>query len=189
MSDANAPQECPPALLAAAIESIQRDEVQGLAQVEGLIVDHDRDPRLHFLRGSLLASLKRYDEAQVAMTHAVEIAPGYAIARFQLGLLQLTSGEPDAAINTWRDLKALPQDDTLHLFVIGLEHLIQDHFDEAVAKLRQGIAQNQTFPPLNNDMQMLVDQILEQKGRTQQEEPVSAAHFLLQQYNSKSTKH
>ena len=124
------------------------------------------------------------------MRHAVDLAPDYAIARFQLGFLLLTSGEPHAAQEAWGPLYALSTDNYLRLFVLGLCHLIRDEFADAIRVLQDGIALNRNNPAMNRDMKLIIDEVRakinEQGGG---ETPVSSVDFLLQQAALKSTKH
>jgi tetratricopeptide (TPR) repeat protein len=187
-----APETCPDDILSRAIGSFGQDQTASLAKIESLLHDYPRDGRLLFLKGSLLAGLERYAEARAAMTAAVEILPDYALARFQLGFLELTSGEPGLARTTWRPLQQLAEDHPLRLFARGLDHMIDDHFAEAVALLRRGIDRNPDIAPLNHDMQLIIGSIEGLTvGKTAPEpQTVSAAHLLLQQYGAKSpTKH
>lgn len=133
------------------------DSGQGIAAIDGALADHPHDPRLHFLKGSLLIGLKRFVEAHDALSRAVEIAPDFALARFQLGFFELTSGEAGAAIETWRPLHELPSGHWMLSFVIGLESLIADRFEACIASLRQGIAANAENLPLNDDMRMIIE--------------------------------
>ena len=182
--------ECPPEQLTEALALIQHDDEKGLERLEALLGDYPRDPRLHFLKGSVLAGVRRYDEGLQAMRTAVQIAPGYAIARFQLGFLELTSGQALAAEETWLPLEALPADNPLQLFARGLKHLARDEFERAEADLREGMRLNRELPQLNNDMQLILDNIAGlDKGPPGDDEPVSSAHMLLQQYAAKPTKH
>lgn len=183
-------RECPSELITEAIDAIKGDEAKGLVRVDMLLRDYSSDPRLHFLKGSVLAGLERYPEAHAAMRQAVTIAPGYAIARFQLGLLELTSGEAAAAQETWRPLQGLAPDDPLRIFAVGLDHLIRDDFEPAVSALQEGMRRNTENPVLNKDMQLIIDKIEEMRSKSpESDEPVSSTHWLLQQYTSKSTKH
>ena len=180
----------PNEMLMPLLTEIQQDGEQALAHLEELLPLYERDPRLHFLRGSVLAGLERYVPARAAMQLAVDIAPDYAVARFQLGFLALTSGDPNAARATWQPLLNLPQDDPLNLFVQGLNHLMVDEFEAAIALLEQGIALNTTIPPMNKDMALIVREAREKLDTHAPEEEVeSGAHFLLRQYGFKDTKH
>ena len=123
-------QLCSDERVASLIAMTRADEPQGMRELAALLSEYPSDPRLHFLNGSLLASRQDYAGARTAMRRAVDLAPDYAIARFQLGFLLLTSGEPVAAQEAWGPLHALPAEHCLYLFVIGLNHLIRDEFGD-----------------------------------------------------------
>ena len=184
---------CSDAELQELMEVMQADSGDELEQADRLIGDYPDDPRLHFLRGSILASIGRPIEALPALRKAVELAPDFAIARFQLGFFQLTSGEAANALSTWGPLALLPEQHYLRMFVAGLTHLIRDEFDEAVAQLRAGIAANDENPPLNRDMQMIIDQTstLAAGGPAEAEhgEAASATSFLLDQLSGGGKSH
>ncbi|MFI4973107.1 MAG: tetratricopeptide repeat protein [Caulobacterales bacterium] len=180
--------QCPPNLLSDAVAVVSRDELQGLRRIDALLRDYPQDARLHFLRGSLLASQQRYADAHEAMAESVKLAPAFWVARYQLGFLELTSGDAPAAEATWAQFSTLPDDYYLSLFVRGLHHLIRDDFPETIHCLREGIARNVDNPAMNRDMQLIID-ALEPGGSTPAEgELISATHLLLRQYTSK-TKH
>lgn len=185
----------PDELLQPVLLQIQENGEQGLARLDELLQLYENDTRLHFLRGSVLAGLEQYAEARVAMQKAIDIAPGYAIARFQLGFLELTSGDARAAQSTWLPLLNLPSDNPLNLFVQGLNKLIVDDFVGTIALLEAGIALNTELLPMNKDMGLIVQQAREKLDSQVITEPAEAqevesgAHFLLKQYSFKDTKH
>jgi len=170
--------------LDALIETIRIGRGDPLAETDRLIAIHPRDARLHFLRGSLLASAARPIEAHAALAQAVSLAPDFALARFQLGFFELTSGEAARARETWRPLAALPADHYLALFVAGLDHLIDDRFEPAIAKLSEGIAANTENPPLNRDMQLLIDRCRGIEPTAEDPREMSATSLLLGQTGS-----
>ena len=176
----------------ALVETIQSDDRSDLAQVDRLLRDYPDDPRLHFLRGSILAGIGRHIEALPALTRAVELAPDFAIARFQLGFFQLTSGEAANALSTWGPLALLPEEHYLRTFVAGLTHLIRDEFADADARLREGIAANEENPPLNRDMQLILDSIqplLADPSKRPGGDTASATSFLLDQLSGGKSIH
>lgn len=181
---------CPDEDLSALLQIIETDERQGRDSLDTVLRRYPEDPRLHFLRGSLLAAGRDYQEARIAMRRAVDLAPDYAIARFQLGFLLLTCGEPYAAQEAWGPLHGRPVDDYLRIFATGLAHLIRDEFAEADERLREGMRRNAENPALNGDMQRILDEmkdrIFEARGG---EEPLSSAQLLLQQSAFKATRH
>jgi tetratricopeptide (TPR) repeat protein len=175
------------------MEAMQADSGDELEQADRLIASHPDDPRLHFLRGSVLASIGRPIEALPALRRAVELAPDFTIARFQLGFFQLTSGEAANALSTWGPLAMLPEQNYLRMFVAGLTHLIRDEFGEAIAHLRAGIAANDENLPLNRDMQLIVDQTSALASGKSDEpsegEAASATSFLLDQLSGGGKAH
>ena len=161
-----------------------------LALAERLIEAYPEDARLHFLRGSMLAGRSRPIEAHAALSRAVELAPDFALARFQLGFFELTSGEAARALATWEPLQDLPSDHYLALFVSGLRHLVQDRFADAITALEAGIAANEENLPLNRDMQLIIDECrgLVPSGPAGETE-TSATSFLLDQFGARGTTH
>ena len=180
---------CPAERLSAAVAKSKVDTAEGLAEVDGLLRDYPRDATLHFLRGSMLAGLQQYRFAREAMAIALTIAPDYALARFQLGLLELTSGDAGAADVTWRPLDGLGVQNPLRQFAQGLRNLALDRFEEAVAELKAGLSQNADIPPLNADMTMVIEAIEARQSGAGPSEPVTASHLLLQRYAGKTTLH
>ena len=184
---------CSEAELQELMEAMQADAGDELEQADRLISDYPEDPRLHFLRGSILASIGRPIEALPALRQAVELAPDFAIARFQLGFFQLTSGEAANALGTWGPLALLQEDHYLRIFVTGLTHLIRDEFAEAIAQLEKGIALNAENPPLNRDMQLIIEQtrpLLTPEAPDEADgEAASATSFLLNQFGDRGRPH
>lgn len=176
------------------LQAMQMDAADELGLAERLIEAYPEDARLHFLRGSLLAGSGRPIEAHASLSRAVALAPDFALARFQLGFFELTSGEAARALTTWEPLDTLPGDHYLAHFVRGLRHLIQDHFAEAIRALSEGIAVNEENVPLNRDMQLIIDECRRLGGgdtpaatAALAEEEVSATSFLLDQFGRGTT--
>ncbi len=180
---------CPSETLARATAMLAENSMIGLREVERLTTVYDRDPRLHFLLGSLFAADRRYDEAAAAMRQSIVLAPDFDIARFQLGVLELSSGRPDAAELTWESLQELETRHPLRLFAGGLCCLSRDDFDGALRLLQEGIAVNSEWAPVNGDMQKVIDEILARSQAPSPDEPTSATQLLLQQFQRKPTQH
>lgn len=184
--DMTPPGLCSDTEMNALVAAVQSGEGDDLLAADRLLARYPDDPRLHFLRGSLLASIGRPIEARAALKHAVELAPDFTIARFQLGFFQLTSGEAIDALETWGPLTLLPERHYLRDFVTGLTYLIRDEFAETIACLEQGIAANEENPALSRDMQLIIDQVgvlMAQPSREagEEESSVSATSLLLGQ--------
>ncbi len=136
----------------------------------------------------MLAGSEHLVEAHESMKKAVELAPEFHIARFQLGFFELSSGEADAALATWGPLESLPEQHYLRHFVTGLTHLIRDEFELAVSNLRVGQASNQENPPLNNDMQLIIDKCVDilsdAKTNADSQQEISSTSLLLGQFSN-----
>lgn len=181
---------CPDDRLNVLLAALKNDGDRAAGDLDALLRDYSGDPRLHFMKGSLLASQQDYLGARTAMQHAVDLAPDYAVARFQLGLLLLTSGEPHAALEAWGPLHSLPPENVLYKFVQGLSHLIRDDFDEAIRLLGEGIERNKDNPPMNRDMQLIIDEVRKLRQNSGTGGPgLSTVDFLLRQAALKATKH
>jgi tetratricopeptide (TPR) repeat protein len=181
---------CPDDRVSSLIALVQKDQPRGLRELDILLSEFPTDARLHFLKGSLLAGREDYAAARASMRRAVDLAPNYTVARFQLGFLLLTSGEPHGAEEAWGPLHSLPKDNYLNLFVRGLCHLIRDEFDDAVRLLREGMAHNRENVPMNADMQLIVEEVeRKMSGQSGEIAAVSSVDLLLQQARLKSTRH
>jgi tetratricopeptide (TPR) repeat protein len=180
--------ECPADVMSDLLALVRQDEAQGLTGLDELLATYPKDARLQFLRGSLLASRQRYPEALQAMEAAADLAPRFWVARFQLGFLRLTSGDPAGAEAAWAPMAELPADYYLSLFVRGLRYLIRDDFNETIRALSDGVARNLDNPAMNHDMQLIIDTLKRGPEAPRPAEPVSATHLLLQQYAGK-TRH
>jgi tetratricopeptide (TPR) repeat protein len=155
----------------------------------------------HFLIGSEYAALGKIAEAETAFANAVLLSPGFSIARYQLGLLQFSSGRASIALLTWDPLLQLPDSDPLPHFVRGFAELAGDQFDAAVSHFRQGIELNTSNPPLSDDVRKLIAKIEEQTGQSgaqigaapqssdELEQKKAEAHVLLANYQQSGLPH
>ncbi len=128
--------------------------------LERAATEHPHDPRPLAFLGASLTNAGLVDVAEAAYLTALQRAPGFALARFQLGLLQFTSGRPATGVATWGPLEALGEGDPLCLFKRGMEALALERFEEARRWLLAGKAANTTNEALNRDMQMIIDRMV-----------------------------
>ena len=157
-------------LLALALEASRRQDTgHALAYLKEASTRPDATPQALFMLGSEYAQLGLIDDAKANMARAVEAGPDFVIARFQLGMLHVTSGEVEAARAAWAPLATLAVDHPqayLATFHRGMLHLVADEFDVAVATLNAGLAQNQENEALNGDMRRVIDAIEHLPGRS-----------------------
>jgi len=130
------------------------------------------------------------DGAEAAYIAALQAAPGLHIARFQLGLLQLTGSRPAAALSTWAPLQLLDEGQPLRLFASGLGCLARDEFAEARRLLELGIERNQENQPLNRDMRMVLERMAGLgaggPGEAADATAAASAHYLVSSYKKSS---
>lgn len=185
---------CSEAELAELVRQIEQDDLHDLQSIDALVQRYPEDPRLHFMRGSVLAGKQRAIEAHASLSKAVTLAPDFSLARYQLGFFELTSGEADKALSTWGPLLKLPRDNYLRVFAEGLTYLIRDEFDDAIARLREGIALNEDNVPMNRDIELLIAECERLRANTGgagddgDDGAQSATSFILGQFTS-DTKH
>lgn len=155
------------------------DHPASVARLEAAAREHPFDARPLLLLGGEEASAGAYDKAEAAYLAALHRAPDFAIVRFQLGLLQLTGGRPAEALMTWAPLEQLPQEHYLRIFAQGLAELIQDHFDDAIRLLQEGMARNTENAPLNQDMAGVIERTRQVQAQNASGE---TSHVLLSGY-------
>lgn len=181
---------CSEERLSVLIETMSANDPEQNNLLDQLIVDFPQDPRLHFMKASILVGEGRLIEAYSGFARALEIEPDYAIARFQFGFFQLTSGEAKNALETWGRLDSLPDGSYLRSFVDGLRCLIRDEFPAAIENLKEGISKNQDNLPLNRDIGLIIKQCEELIGPALDgdlEEEVSETALILKQFSDRST--
>jgi len=159
MSNSTANALASEAEIAQLVAQLEAPDQDDLAAIDAVLATYPDDARLHFMRGSVLAGRSEHSPAYAALTRAVELAPDFAIARYQLGFFELTSGEADRALSTWAPLLRAPEDHYLRVFVEGMTHVIRDEFSDALATFERGIALNQENAPLNGDIQLLMREL------------------------------
>lgn len=157
----------------------QLSSEEGLHELGVLLDRFPDDARLLFLRGSLQADVRNYEAAAADFGLSVEKDPAFHIARFQYGLLLLCLDRPERARQVWEPLEALGDDDGLLLFKRGLCSLIDGDVERGVATLQAGQRANAAFPPLNGDIQQLIDRA---KAQTDAAQSPGEDHLLLGTY-------
>lgn len=136
----------------------------------------------HFLIGSEHAGAGDFEAAELAFARAVLLAPGFPLARYQLGLLQYTSRRVPLALLTWEPLLALPDSDALKHFVHGFCALAQDAFEEALGHYRTGLACNPPNAPLCADIVQLMEAVERLQRREAPPAEGDTQHVLLSDY-------
>lgn len=171
------------------IRQVQSCEERHVLQLLADAADaHPGDARPLLLLAAELMERRELDRAEAAYVAALQRAPDFWIARFQLGLLQFTSARPAVAMVTWAPLEALEETNSLRIFKEAFERLAKDDLAGAAALISKGIAANTINPPLNRDMEMLLERIVQQQGglppQTTRTENAADAHFFVSAYKN-----
>lgn len=130
-----------------------------------LLLQEPRNARALYLLGAEHAQIGLYDRAKEEMSKAVDLDPEMHAARFQLGLLYISSGQVAPGLDVLAPLSLSPSNEPFYSFARGLEFLVNDQFSECREALEQGINANKTNEPLNDDMLKILEAI---KGKTTQ---------------------
>jgi tetratricopeptide (TPR) repeat protein len=142
----------------------------------------------HFLVGTEHAATGDTAAAEAAFANAVLLAPHFAPARYQLGLLQFCSNRPALALVTWDGLLALGPGWSLGHFVRGFAALAQDSFADSQRHFQAGLACGDLNPAMGGDIRQVVaamQRLQASRERPLAEEPPAreaAAHVLLAAY-------
>lgn len=133
----------------------------------------------HFLIGSALALKGDYANAEAAFLSAVLLAPRFSIARYQLGLLQYSTGRATLALVIWQPLLEVatptPEEQALSLFVQGYAALGQNDFGTALACFKEGVRVNVSNPALSGDVQNVIARVEQFLGGNSASQPEQAA--------------
>lgn len=114
---------------------------------------------LHWLAGAEHAQLGNFDAAEASMIRSLAQDPGLHVARFQLGLMQYSSGRPATAMETWAALEKLDEQHYLVFFKRGFAALVIDDFDGALLLFSRGIEKNTENAVLNRDIRMIAEEV------------------------------
>lgn len=178
--------------------SAQGDSSTALALFSQAASEQPNSGVPHLLMGAEHAKLGEIDRAEAGFANALLLEPGLLIARYQLGLLQLSSARAAIALVTWQPLLQLDDSNPLPHFVRGFEALAHDQFDEASRCFEAGLARNVDNAPLSNDIRKVLEKIDAIQAHSHQplvdseSEPEATEvdfHFLLSNYQQKGPGH
>lgn len=174
----------------------QNDYERSLEHLKILVDVEPENGLAWFLMGSIHAGIGMLDRAKQEMELAVQTGDNVPKdARFLLGLLRLTSGDPDGALEAWLPLENLEEDNYLLVFIKGLKYLIEDKFERSIEYLERGKVLNVQNPALNKDMDKFIVRIREhmETGSNAPKSPLDtqinttqASHILLSAYENQN---
>ncbi len=139
------------------LDASRRDDLDGAlrARREATSIQ-PRSALPHFLMGAEYAQARRLAEAEASFANAVLLAPSLETARYQLGLLQYSSGRAAVAMVTWEPLFQLEAGHPIRSFVEGFSALAADDFETALRVFATGMEANRDNAPMNVDIAQVV---------------------------------
>jgi tetratricopeptide (TPR) repeat protein len=141
-----------------ALQASQTNDTQkSIGIIKNAIEQSPQDARMWYMLGTLYTDIGIYDKATANMEKALEIDPEYAIARFHLGLLLLTSGKQQNAETIWLPLESLGSSHYLALFKAGLLKIAHDQIEQGIELIKKGIDKNHVVESLNEDMETVIE--------------------------------
>jgi hypothetical protein len=131
------------------------------------------------------------------------LAPNFSIARYQLGLLQFSSGRAALALVMWQPLLDIPnptsEEKALAEFVRGYAALAQDDFVPALAHFREGVRINSGNAAVSDDVNKVIERVEQLLTHASADDPVvedsvettesSDSHILLSNYQNSRKFH
>ncbi|MBK6006912.1 hypothetical protein JJB11_12495 [Ramlibacter ginsenosidimutans] len=136
----------------------------------------------HFLIGSEHAAAGDLQAAESAFANAVLLAPGFELARYQLGLLQFSAGRAAIALVTWQPLFGLGRQASLGRFVRAFAALAQDGLQEALALFEAGLACDDLNLTVASDVRQVTAGLRALLSSPGESAPRGEAHVLLAAY-------
>lgn len=136
----------------------------------------------HFLIGSEHAAAGNQAAAETAFANAVLLAPGFELARYQLGLLQFSGGRAAVALVTWQPLFGLGPQASLGRFVRGFAALAQDGLQEALALFESGLACDDLNVAVASDVRQVTSGLRSLLSSAEDGTPPAEGHVLLAAY-------
>jgi len=135
------------------------DEESEVAKLRRAVVHDPGNANLRYLLGAEMAQAKDYEGAVLELSAAIALNPALDMARFQLGLLQLTLGQVEQMKLVLAPFENASDDAPLKHFKRGLEALVIDDFAACITNLRRGIELNHQNEALNHDMSLIVSKV------------------------------
>jgi predicted Zn-dependent protease len=173
-------------LLRVSLDAInQNRHADAVAMLKTLLERDSRHVFGNFLLAAEHAQLGMMDRAEEGFRRTVELAPDFAIARFQLGQLYLTKNDGATAKTVLAPLAEMPAGQALGAYARGLIAAANEDAGEAVRQLQAGLACPQEIPPLAGDMRRVLDNLLalgHGEPAPVATNPVSAAPLYLSNY-------
>lgn len=143
-------------LLRLVLDAINHDRHAEAVEMLKTLIEREPD---HVFATYLLAAehaqLGMMDRAEAGFRRTVELAPEFAMGRFQLGQALLVRGDADGAREAFAPLSG--GDDAISAYARGLSAACDEDVGRARSEIDAGLALPQEIPALADDMRRLRD--------------------------------
>lgn len=151
------------------------------------IQEPGREALAHFLAGSEHAARGEWPDAEAGMASALLLDPGLHIARYQLGLVQFTSGRAAMAQLTWEPLLHRRDESWMGEFARGFGALARDDAAQAREHFHAGLRRPGVNPFVAGDIRKVLEALhptVAAEPRDEHAPPAAepAAHVLVANY-------
>jgi adenylate cyclase len=103
----------------------------------------DTYPDAYHLLSAIYLYLKRHDEARLAVAKALNLSPNHSLAKASLGMILTYAGEPEAAINVFKEAMRLsPIYPNWFLSELARAYFLIGSYDEAIEVLQERLQQD-----------------------------------------------
>jgi len=141
--------------LGAAAACVKRGDFEtALTHLKALLAGNPRHELANGMLAGLYAQLKMPDRARHYFEQVLRLNPANVLARFQLGLLHLETGQPRDALEAWQSKPPSPEDYLTH-FYSAVALLELNRPDEAKVRLLQAAQHMPADHRLHPELQRL----------------------------------
>lgn len=149
-------------LLRLALDAINADrDADAISMLKEILGRDPEHTHAAYLLAAQHAQIGMFDRAETGLRKVVAQAPGFGIARFQLGQLLTMKGVADEARDTLSPL--CDGRDALAAYARGMSAVAADDAQTAIRELDSGMQLTQDVPALAADMRRLRDRLMQDR--------------------------
>lgn len=163
-------------LLRLSLSAIESDrDADAISMLKEIVARQPDHFQAVYLLAAQHAQIGMFDRAESEFRAAVEMAPDFPVARFQLGQLLAMSGRAEEARGILQPI--LEGRDALGAYSRAMVALAEERADVGLREIEEGLALPQPIPALANDMRRLSQSLREAEPERTPTAPVYLAGY------------